>query len=179
MSEYLTADFFDRPAETVARELLGKYLCRRTETNTEKLIINETEAYIGPQDLACHASKGLTGRTAVMFKPGGCWYIYLIYGMYYLLNVVTGVEGYPSAVLIRGAGNLNGPGKLTKQLRINKSFNGKPADISSGLWIEDNNLKLTESDILATPRIGVGYAGAWAKKPLRFVMKNERLKIKN
>lgn len=142
-------------------------------------MITEVEAYDGPQDKACHAHRGCTPRNAPMFGPAGHWYIYLIYGMYWMLNIVTGEEGYPAAVLIRGtcpesgrrAGDLNGPGKLTKSLGIHQAFNAKVATASTGLWIENRGVKIPSSKIQRTPRIGVDYAGAWAKKPYRFVLR--------
>src|SRR5438874_9276084 len=105
--------FFERSALMVSRELLGKFLIRQLGDRQIALPITETEAYIGPQDLACHASRGRTTRTDVMFGPGGHWYVYFIYGIHWMLNVVTGTEGHPSAVLLRGAGPYDGPAKLT------------------------------------------------------------------
>lgn len=159
----LKADFFARPATTVAESLIGKRLVCGKRSG----IITEVEAYDGPEDKACHGSKGLTERTKVMFGPAGQWYVYFIYGMYWMLNIVTGDEGYPAAVLIRGVEDFDGPGKLTKAFGINKRFNGVPATEESGLWIEEG---ISPSKIKRTPRIGVDYAGAWAKKPYRFIL---------
>lgn len=117
----LTRSFFKRPAEEVARELLGCTLC----VKVEGIVIHETEAYVGPHDLANHASKGRTPRTDVMFRKAGTIYIYLIYGMYEMLNFVTGEVDYPAAVLIREVGEYTGPGKLTKALHITRAINGK------------------------------------------------------
>jgi DNA-3-methyladenine glycosylase len=162
--------FFRRPALRVAKDLLGKSLVRRGPTGlVTAAVIHETEAYIGPQDLACHAAKGRTARTEVMFGPPGYWYIYFVYGIHWMLNVVTGDEGFPAAVLIRGAGEWIGPARLTKGLAIDKGFNGARADRTSGLWIEDRGLRLLRRSIKRTPRIGVDYAGAWAAKPYRYV----------
>jgi DNA-3-methyladenine glycosylase len=172
----LNAKFFARPALVVARELIGKVLVRRIDgrpgsrSNTLAAVITETEAYIGPHDLACHGSKGRTPRTEVMFGPGGCWYVYFIYGIHWMLNAVTDEVGHPSAVLIRGAGQWDGPAKLTKALAIDKGLNGQPAARSSGLWIEDRGLKVPRGRIQRTPRIGVDYAADWAAKPYRFVL---------
>lgn len=105
-----------------------------------------------------------------MFGPAGHWYTYLIYGMYWMLNVVTSEPGYPAAVLIRTAGEWDGPGKLTKAMHIDKRFNAKPAAKEVGLWIEDRGLIIPKNSIFRTPRVGVDYAGAWAKKPFRFVV---------
>jgi len=170
MSTLSTTELFRKSTLTVARELLGKELVRRTEGGELRGIIHEVEAYVGPQDLACHASKGLTERTKVMFGPTGHWYVYLIYGMYWMLNLVTEREGFPSAILIRGAGEWDGPGKLTRAMGITGELNGKLADSSSGLWIEDHGIAVPSGKIERTPRIGVDYAGEWAKRPYRFVL---------
>lgn len=170
MSRVLPASFFDRPALTVARELLGKTLVRRMGRKTVHVLITEVEAYTGPKDKACHAHKGKTKRNAVLFGPAGFWYVYFVYGMHWMLNVVTAEEGYPSAVLIRGVGAWNGPAKLTKALRIDRSLNGKPADRSGSLWVEDRGLRVPANALRRTPRIGVAYAEEWALKPYRFIL---------
>jgi len=167
----LTNSFFNRPADVVARELVGAMLStKRRDGSIERLEIKETESYMGPHDLASHAAKGRTKRTEVMYAPAGTIYVYLIYGMYHMLNIVTGEKDYPAAVLIRGAGAYDGPGKLTKALGINMAYNGLILGTSAGIWIEDakdpHPIQTT-----ATPRIGVDYAGVWAKKKLRFVKK--------
>src|SRR5271170_4236176 len=161
----LDEEFFGRPALVVARELLGKYLVRRVGRQTIAAIIHETEAYVGPHDLACHAAKGHTPRTAVMFGPAGIWYVYFVYGIHWMLNIVTGDEGYPAAVLLRGAGEWVGPARLTKGLGVDKQFNGRLSAEESGLWIENRGLTLPRSAVQRTPRIGVDYAGDWAAKP--------------
>ncbi|HTU26747.1 MAG TPA: DNA-3-methyladenine glycosylase [Pirellulales bacterium] len=166
--------FFARPALVVARELLGKYLVRSGAGVTMVARIHETEAYIGPHDLACHAAKGHTPRTAVMFGPAGFWYVYFIYGIHWMLNVVTEAEGYPAAVLLRGAGEWHGPARLTKAMSIDRQLNGQPAAVSSGLWIEDRGDAVPRRQIRRTPRIGVDYAGDWAAKPYRFVLSPDR-----
>jgi DNA-3-methyladenine glycosylase len=168
--EPLAADFFARPALVVARELLGKHLVRRIGAKEIAVPILETEAYVGPHDLACHGSKGRTARTAVMFGPAGYWYVYFIYGMHWMLNAVTDVEGHPAAVLVRGAGEWNGPARLTKALRIDKSLNAASIARESNLWIEDRGLRIPPRRVERTPRIGVDYAGPWAGKPYRFVV---------
>jgi DNA-3-methyladenine glycosylase len=172
--------FFNRPVLKVAPELLGKYLVRRIgrgqASKTIALPITEVEAYDGPHDKACHASKGRTARTAPMFGPGGRFYVYFCYGIHWMLNIVTGPKGYPAAILIRAAGGINGPAKLTKHLQISKSLNKKPADKASGLWFEDRGTnrskdRIAKKDIKRSPRIGVDYAGpVWAKKPYRFTL---------
>lgn len=150
--------------------MIGKCLIREYEDGTRRVWpITETEAYIGAHDLACHGRFGETPRTAVMFGPAGQWYVYFIYGMYWMLNVVTNKPGHPAAVLIRGAGPANGPGKLTKQLGITRVENGLPADPASKLWIADEGLRVPKKELVRTPRIGVDYSGAWKNKLYRFV----------
>lgn len=180
----LQPEFFQRSTLEVARELIGKYLVLENDKEKISLMITEVEAYDGPNDLANHASKGRTKRTEVMFEAGGVWYVYLCYGMYWMLNIVTGPKDYPAAVLIRGACpnaeggrvEINGPGKLTKYFKINKSFNNQPANKKTGLYLTENpNMKsLTphiSRQIKATPRIGVAYAGpVWSKKKWRFYL---------
>ena len=167
----LDESFFCRDTRVVARELLGKFLVCRIGKNERALMITETEAYDGPRDKASHAHRGETERNAVMFGEARTFYVYLVYSMYYMLNIVTGNNGYPAAVLIRGAGEYDGPGKLTKTLRIKRQQNGKKAKQSSGLWIEDRGVVISKQQIQKTPRIGVAYAGEWANKPYRFVLK--------
>jgi DNA-3-methyladenine glycosylase len=169
-SRVLTHDFFARPALVVARELIGKVLVRRHEGVETAVIITETEAYVGPHDLACHASRGRTSRTAVMFGPAGYWYVYFCYGIHWMLNVVTDQHEYPAAVLLRGAGPWNGPARLTKALAIDKSLNALGAYPDSGLWIEDRGHAVPRARRKRTPRIGVDYAGRWAARPYRYVV---------
>jgi DNA-3-methyladenine glycosylase len=171
MHRVLEQDFFARPALVVAKELVGKHLVRRTGAGETALVITETEAYIGPHDLACHASKGRTARTEVMFGPAGHWYVYFVYGIHWMLNVVTDDVDHAAAVLIRGAGEWDGPAKLTKRLAIDKSLNACAAVPASGLWIEDRGVTIPRGGIQRTPRIGVDYARVWAAKPYRFVLK--------
>ncbi len=166
----LEAGFFARPALAVAKELLGKHLVLRSGPTETAVPITETEAYIGPHDLACHGSKGRTARTEVLFGPPGCWYVYFVYGIHWMLNIVTHKDDYPSAVLLRGAGPWVGPARLTKALAIDKRFNAQRAARSTGLWIEDRGYRVPKARLARTPRIGVDYAGAWAAKPYRFVI---------
>jgi len=166
----LPPKFYARPALVVAKELIGKTLVRRMGGHETSVLITETEAYIGPHDLACHGSKGRTPRTEVMFGPPGFWYVYFIYGMHWMLNVVTDTEGHPAAVLFRGAGPWNGPAKLTKALHIDKRQNTLAASPDSDLWIEDRGFRVPRRKLLRTPRIGVDYSGEWALKPYRFVI---------
>jgi len=168
----LDQNFFKRPVLTVAKDLIGKNIVRKIPGGAIiKLQINEVEAYDGQQDLACHASKGCTERTKIMFEKGGHIYVYLCYGMHWMLNIVTGHENYPAAVLIRGAGKCDGPAKLTKFLHIDKALNTKLAHPETGLWFEDSGIKTQETAIIKTPRIGVDYAGPiWSKVPYRFLL---------
>lgn len=171
MRKILPASFFNRPALVVAKGLIGKYLVRVARGQSTSHMITEVEAYIGPHDLACHSSKGLTPRTKVMFGPPGHFYVYFTYGMHWMLNIVTGKEGYPAAILIRGLEDVSGPGRLTKKLGITGALNGRQAKRTSGLWIEDRGVVTPANRIRRTPRIGVDYAGEeWAAKPYRFVL---------
>ncbi|GAB1488817.1 DNA-3-methyladenine glycosylase [Opitutaceae bacterium] len=134
------------------------------------LRITETEAYQGEEDLACHARRGRTARTEVMYAAGGVWYVYLCYGIHEMLNLVTGPRDHPCAILIRGVEGLSGPGRLTRWLGIDRRFNGLAARPATGLWIEDDGFRPAAGEIVATPRIGVDFAGPyWAGLPWRFV----------
>ncbi len=170
MGALLGEEFFARDGTRVARELLGAYLCVERDGKIERRMITETESYHGRDDKASHASRGKTARNSVMFGPPGHWYVYLIYGMYEMLNIVTGKDGEPSAVLIRGVEGLSGPGKLTTRLRITRAVNGKAACPEAGVWMEARDVAPGPRRILATPRVGVSYAGEWAEKKLRFVL---------
>ena len=163
----LCSDFFQRDVLTVAPELLGKTLVRQfNENHIERYRITEVEAYRGEEDLACHAAKGRTPRTEVLYHVGGQIYVYLIYGMYWMLNFVTGKENEPQAVLIRGVETISGPGRVGRKLELDRSFYGETLP-SSRIWIEDAD-KVVEYQ--TTPRIGIGYAGEWAKKEWRFII---------
>lgn len=170
MNNRISNEFFiNNDALFVAENLLGKTLVRKFEDGTTlRAAITETEAYFGEDDLACHASKGRTPRTDVMFADGGKIYVYLIYGMYWMLNFVTGEENHPQAVLIRGVENCIGPGRVGKLLQLDKSFYGENLETSDRLWIENSE---TKGKIITTPRIGIDYAGEiWKNKPWRFVL---------
>jgi len=179
MKKVLDQIFFDRPTLNVAEELLGKYLVRSVKNKIIAGIITEVEAYEGFRDKASHAHRGITERNKPMFGPAGCWYIYLVYGAHWMLNITTGPKKYPAAILIREIFvpqknkllRFNGPGKLTKFLRINKAMtkrvNGKPAIPKAELWVEDRNVKIAKRAIKKGPRIGVDYAGEWKHKPWR------------
>jgi DNA-3-methyladenine glycosylase len=133
-----------------------------------KFKVTEAEAYRGSDDKACHASKGRTARTEIMFEEGGRLYIYLIYGMYWMLNIVTGEKDFPQAVLIRGVKEFPGPGRLTKALGIDKTFNGEDLVLSDRIWFEDPGLV---HQVNIGPRIGVDYAGEyWKSRPWRYYL---------
>jgi DNA-3-methyladenine glycosylase len=162
-------DFYIRDVLEVAADLPGKNLVLRLpDRSLGSFRITEVEAYKGNEDKACHASKGRTARTEIMFHEGGKLYIYLIYGMYWMLNIVTGEKDIPQAVLIRGADNYPGPGRLTKSLRIDKSFYGEDLVTSDRIWIEDPG---TAHIIKNGPRIGIDYAGEyWKTRPWRYYL---------
>jgi DNA-3-methyladenine glycosylase len=161
----------------LARGLLGKFLVRATPRGPMAAMITEVEAYDGEHDRACHARNGRTARNAVMYAPGGVWYVYLCYGVHELLNLVTGPRGYPAAVLIRGVNGAIGPGRLTRALRVDRRLNGRPASPDGGLWIEDRGVRVPRRAIRATPRIGVEYAGSvWGRKRWRFVLMTTKAK---
>lgn len=172
MNKVLSQQYFSRPTVQVARSLIGKYLVRSIDGRVIAGKIIEVEAYVGPQDKACHASRGKTQRTEVMFGPGGTAYVYLIYGMYHCLNVVTEQEEFPAAVLIRAIEVdgvlIDGPGRLCRVLQIDRSLNRIDLTTQESLWFEDRGGRILRGQVAALPRIGVDYAGAWAKKPWRF-----------
>ena len=165
----LSGDYFKQDAIVLAKDLLGKILVRRFENGIElRAKITEVEAYRGEEDRACHASKGRTKRTEVMYAGGGKIYVYLIYGMYWLINFVSGEEGHPQAVLIRGLENINGPGRVGRFLQLDESFYGEDLNNSQRIWLEkpENTAPLA---INSSSRIGVEYAGMeWAGKQWRF-----------
>ncbi|MBI4475012.1 MAG: DNA-3-methyladenine glycosylase [Acidobacteria bacterium] len=181
----LPRSFYSRSTLEVASDLLGKVLVRRLDRRVLTGKIVETEAYVGSHDLACHASKGHTPRTSVMFGPPGRAYVYMIYGFYFCLNVVTEPEDYPAAVLIRAVEPLenldlmrrlrnnpgrdtqiaSGPGKLCMAMSIDKQLNGANL-LGATIWIEDR--KIDPGPIRTSPRVGVDYAGEYKDKPWRF-----------
>ncbi len=170
MARLLNSSFFKAPTCEVAPKLLGKYLARKYRGKETAYQITEVEAYDGFEDKASHASRGKTKRNEVMFGPAGCFYVYLIYGMYWMLNIVTGPKDYPAAILIRGLEEIDGPGKLTKVLNITDKLNGKEAIPENGLWFEDRGVVIPKKEIKTSPRIGVAYAGEWAKRQYRFYL---------
>lgn len=163
----LPKEFYQRDAIIVAKELVGKIIIRKYDTEELSYYrITETEAYKGEDDEACHAHKGKTKRTEIMYGEGGLIYIYLIYGIHWMLNIVTHSVDNPQAVLIRCTENYNGPGKLTKALKIDKSFNGEKIHDNLKLYIADDGYI---PYILPKKRIGIEYAGlVWKNKLWRF-----------
>jgi len=202
MKKRLQRSFFQQPTLVVAKKLLGKYLCRKIG---KKIIVGkivETEAYIGPKDRASHGYGGkITHRNRAEYLVGGHIYIYLVYGMYWQLNISTSKAGKPECVLIRALEpvgdflkkskskilnpkqiqnykskilNLtSGPGKLCRWLKLDKSFYGEDLTKSKRIWLEDRGEKIKKIDVVCGPRIGIDYAGPiWSKKPWRFYLKN-------
>jgi DNA-3-methyladenine glycosylase len=181
-------DYQARGPVEAARFFLGKYLLVRTSRGISGGIIVETEAYGGCEDRACHGFDGRrTARTEIMFGPGGYAYVYLCYGLHWLLNFVTGPADSPEAVLIRGVkitegkeavavrrkglpetAWANGPGRVTAALGIGRKHNA--CDLTGEtIWVEDRGLVVPPREVGSTPRIGISYAGEWAHKPWRFV----------
>ena len=146
----LQQEFYHRPCLEVARDLVGKVLVCGDKT----LRISETEAYVGESDTACHAHKGKTPRTEVMYREAGTIYVYLCYGIHWLLNIVTGEEDQPEAVLIRACVEANGPGKLTKALGITGNLN-RASICGDDLWIEDDGFAC---QVVTDKRVGIAYA---------------------
>jgi len=169
--------FFIRDALTLAQDLLGKKLVRKIGKRKITGIIVETEAYVGPKDKASHTYKWKrTKRNEAEYLKGGCIYIYLCYGIHWQLNIVAAQKGIPECVLIRAlelpekTRNASGPGKLCQWLKINGSFNKEDITKSKRIWIEDGS----KPKIVSAKRVGIDYAGSWAKKPWRFYIKNNQ-----
>ncbi len=174
--EILPRSFFDRETTTVAKELLGKYLVHRIGGVERIGKIVEVEAYLGDHDRASHSSRGHTKRTKIMFGPPGHAYVYMIYGMHFCMNVVTEREGHASAVLLRALepvrnleGRTKGPGLLCKAMHIDGNMNGRDL-VSDDFHIGSAGVG-EEPVIVKRPRIGVEYAGTWARRLLRFYLK--------
>ena len=171
----LPRSFYARSTLVVARELIGMHLVRQRAGQRQVGRIVETEAYQGPQDLAAHSARGRTARNEVMFGPPGHAYVYLIYGMWNCVNVVTNLAGIPHAVLIRGLEPIagidqptHGPGLLCRALDIDRTLSGADLD-GEALWIEKPAGAWRKPRIERAARIGVDYAGDWAHKPWRFL----------
>ena len=149
--EKLTYDFYHRPCIEVAKDLVGKVIVHKNA----RLRITETEIYWGEQDTACHASRGRTGRTEVLYMDAGTIYVYLCYGVHWMLNVITGEENDPQGVLIRACEGADGPGKLTKRLGITKELNRKSILETEEFYIADDGF---QCHIIPDKRVGIGYA---------------------
>lgn len=159
-------EFYLQNAVVLAQQLLGKTLVRVFDDGSlRRWQITATEAYCGVDDKACHASKGRTKRTEVMFHEGGKVYVYLIYGMYWMLNVVAAEENNPQAVLICGIDNIKGSGRVGRELKIDSSFYGEDLLTSGRIWIENSD-RIPE--FISKKRVGVDYAGEWRDKLWRF-----------
>jgi len=180
-SRKITRAFYARNTLTVARELIGMHLVRADGDTLRTGRIVETEAYQGPEDLAAHSSRGRTPRTEVMFGPPGHAYVYFIYGFWHCLNLVTEAEGVPHAVLLRAlepvtgiADKTWGPGLLCRAMHIDKGLNG--ADLcGDALWLEKPpRYGRRPPRIARSARIGVDYAGEWARRPWRFYDRDSR-----
>lgn len=168
MNNRLPRDFFERDVLEVAPDLLGKYLVRKFESgDIHRFRITEVEAYRGEEDKACHAAKGRTKRTEVLYGEPGSIYVYLIYGMYWLLNVVTGKKDCPQAILIRGVDAITGPGRIGKYLKLDSSFYGQSFVTGDRVWFENSS---DNPSYKTTPRIGIDYAGEWKDMEWRFVV---------
>lgn len=164
----LEYSFFHRDCLDVARDLVGKVLVRATPQGELRLRVTQTEAYCGESDTACHAHKGRTKRTDVMYAQAGTVYIYLCYGMHWMLNIVTGEEDAPEAVLIRACASAEGPGKLTKHLGITGELNCSNVCDSQDLWIEDDGFPCS---VRTDKRVGIAYASEEDQNRLwRFIL---------
>lgn len=170
MSEKLPQSFFQRDVLEVSPELLGKYLVRKYDNGEIcRFRITDVEAYRGEEDKACHARHGKTPRTEVLYKRGGRYYPYLIYGLHWLLNIVTGQEGEPQGVMIRAVEGIYGPGRVGKALQLDRSFRDELVE-NDRLWLENSDEK---PEFINLPRVGIDYAQEWKDIPWRFVIKGE------
>lgn len=174
----LNDDFFHRDCLELAPDLVGKVLVRRLDSGEEiRVRITETEAYRGVEDKACHASKGRTPRTEILYRESGIIYVYLCYGMHWLMNVISGEKEQPQGVLFRAGEGFEGPARLTKRLQIDKSFNGGSFSDNEKLWIEDDGKRF---NLRTDKRVGIDYAGEeWAAKPWRFILDSETEESEN
>lgn len=169
MRKALTRSFFNQDTLHVAEALIGKFLVRQVRGREVASMITEVEAYDGFEDKASHAHRGKTPRNEIMFGEAGRWYVYLCYGMHYMLNIVVGEKEYPAAVLIRAVESVSGPGRVTKAFAISMGQNKKGAEKKTGLWIEDRGVVIPKSEIMRTPRIGLHDAKEWTDVPYRFL----------
>jgi DNA-3-methyladenine glycosylase len=149
--------FFTSPVLELAQKLLGKVIVRKMQSGgVKKFRITEVEAYGGSDDTASHASKGKTPRNAPMFEDGGILYVYLCYGIFNLLNIVSGKQGQPEGVMIRGVEGIEGPGRVSRALEITRELNREDITTSERFWLEDDGFVL--QNITAHKRVGIGYA---------------------
>ena len=165
----LSPDFFHRDCLEVAPDLVGKLLCRQQpDGSIKRLRITETEAYRGEEDTACHAHKGRTKRTEVLYAASGTLYVYLCYGIHWLMNVITGEQEQPQGVLIRACQGAEGPGRLTKALGITGEYTWQTVAECPDLWFEDDGCR---PGIQTAPRVGIGYASPEDQaRPWRFIL---------
>lgn len=170
MAKIVNRFFFNRDTIQVARELPGMLLCRRLDSGKIlRMRITETEAYDGREDRASHAFRGETPRNVVMFGPPGRTYLYLCYGVHWLLNISTREKGYPAAVLLRGVEKIKGPGRLTRHFQLNGKHNNQLLNRSNGLWLEDDGFRPDPDTIQCLKRVGIDSAGPkWSGMPWRF-----------
>lgn len=174
----LSRKFFQQNTLKVAQDLLGCVLVRKISNREIRALITETEAYMGEDDLASHASKGRTPRTEIMYGEAGHAYVYMIYGMYHCLNIVTEKKDFPAAVLIRAVAlegteykKTNGPGKLCKFLEIDRALNDHDVTRGEKLWVEKGTGKILSSDIVVGRRVGIDYAKHCKEYPWHFALK--------
>ncbi|MCM1225917.1 MAG: DNA-3-methyladenine glycosylase [Clostridium sp.] len=166
-------EFFHRDCLELAPDLVGKIIVRHLDSGEEiRVRITETEAYRGTEDKACHASKGRTPRTELLYRESGVIYVYLCYGIHWLMNVISGEPEQPQGVLFRAGEGFEGPARLTKKLMVDKSFNGEGFCGNPRIWIEDDGKRF---DLKTDKRVGIAYAGEeWESKPWRFILDRER-----
>jgi len=164
-SKILNRRFYNRETLKVAQEMLGCFLVRKVKNKIIRAMITDVEAYVGEDDLACHASKGRTSRTEIMYGPAGHLYVYFVYGMHFIMNIVTEKKEFPAAVMIRGIKiddvgyqKTNGPAKACKFLQIDKKLDGWDMTQGEKLWIE-RGVKIPKNKIKTGKRIGIDYAG--------------------
>ncbi|WP_029905058.1 DNA-3-methyladenine glycosylase [Prevotella sp. 10(H)] len=173
MANKLTEKFFQRDVLDVAPDLLGKILVRQFENGEKRRYrITDVEAYRGEEDKACHASRGRTAHTEVLYSKGGTIYVYLIYGIYWLLNIETGDKDCPQGVMIRAVEGIYGPGRVGRALKLDKSFRGESIEKNDRMWIEDSDEK---PEYITAPRIGIDYAQEWKDIEWRFIVKEKPL----
>lgn len=170
MADKLSEFFFQRDVLQVAPDLLGKVLVRQlNDGDLRRYRITDVEAYRGEEDRACHASRGRTPRTELLYAEGGKIYVYLIYGIHWLLNIVTGPRDHPQGVMIRAVEGIYGPGRVGKELELNRSFLGASIE-NNQLWLEDSAEK---PEYVTAPRVGIDYAQEWKDIEWRFIIKDQ------